>query len=361
MNILNRYVARELLAVFLPALCGFVALYLIVDFFDRVDILLRHEATMRSAVKYFLFKVPLMVTQVLPAAVLLATIVGLGLLGRRNEITAMRAAGVSLWRTARPLLLGAAAISLAALIWDETVVPYASRQFQYVNNVEIRKRPERGIFSEREIWYRGLQGIYNIAHIDQGRGMLFGLTVYRLNDSFELAAVIEVPAATWRGAGWEVHHATEHWVGASGELQSRDLGPGEVMIGESLDDFREIHRRAEELTFLELRSRLQRLAAQGIDASEYAIDLQMKLAVPFATLVLAAVGVALAGRVRRHTSIAALVGMGLCAGAGYWMILALTRSLGEAEVISAIPAAWTANAVYLALAALLFLGREGGT
>ena len=51
-------------------------------------------------------------------------------------------------QTALPIIVLAAAISVAALVWNETVVPYCSRKFQYVNNVEIRKRAMRGVLSE---------------------------------------------------------------------------------------------------------------------------------------------------------------------------------------------------------------------
>jgi hypothetical protein len=56
----------------------------------------------------------------------------------------------------------ATAISIACLLWNETVVPYCSRKSEYVNNIEIRKRAVRGILSDRAIWYHGADGFYNI-------------------------------------------------------------------------------------------------------------------------------------------------------------------------------------------------------
>jgi lipopolysaccharide export system permease protein len=357
-TLLDRYVVREFLGVLLPILLGFVLLYLIVDFFDRLDILLRHQASTISAVKYFAFKTPLMVTQVLPPAVLVAALLSLGLLNRRNEVTAMRAAGVSLAQTARPLLIVAAGISVLALAWDEAVVPYCARQFQYVNNVEIRKRALRGIFSDREIWYRGAQGVYNIEHVDQKHGALYGLTIYQVDPDFGLRTILEVPTARWSASGWEAHGALEHIVQPNGELDTRPVAAGKPVISETLNDFLEVHREPEELSFLALRARIQQLSQQGIDASEDLVALQMKLAVPFASFVLAWVGIPLAGRVRRHPSIAATLGAGLLVGAGYWVILAFGKSLGDTTVLSAIPAAWAANTLYLLLGGIFFLSSE---
>jgi lipopolysaccharide export system permease protein len=299
-----------------------------------------------------------MVTQVLPPAVLVSSLLGLGLLGRHNEITAMRAAGVSLAQTARPLLLTALAISVAALAWDEGLVPYCSRQFQLVNNVEIRKRAQRGIFSDREIWYRGAQGIYNIEHVDQRRGKLYGLTVYRIGPDFSLRTIVDVPIATWSGSEWQAHDATEHIVSQNGELESRPLRSATPVISETLGDFLEVHREPEELSYLELRRRIDQLAQQGIDPSGYLVDLQMKIAIPFASFVLAWVGIPLAGRVRRHPSIAATLGAGLLVGGGYWVILAFGKSLGDTTVLPAMWAAWAANGIYFLLGGALFLGSE---
>jgi len=357
-SLLDRYVAREFVSVFVLTALGFVLLYLVIDLFDRLDILLRYHASLYSAVKYFAFKIPLMVTQVIPPAVLVSCLISLGLLGRHNEITAMRAAGVSLLQTARPLLIAAVTISVLALAWDEGVVPYCARQFQQINNIEIRKRAPRGILSERDIWYRGARGIYNIGHIDQERGKLYGLTIYRVDPNFSLRTILEVPVATWDGDQWHASSGVEHVVLDDGNLESRPLETTVPIITESLGDFSEVHREPEELSYLELRRRIEQLAQQGIDPSAHLVDLQMKLAVPFASFVLAWVGIPLAGRVRRHPSIAATLGVGLLVGAGYWVILAFGKSLGETVVIPSIVAAWAANSIYLLLGGALFLSAE---
>src|SRR6266446_8320952 len=193
----SRYLLNEFLGLFAPILLAFVIVYLLVDFFDRLDVLLKNHATLLSTVRFFAFKVPLIVTQIIPPATLAAMLLSLGVLSRRNEIIAWRASGVSLLQTAIPLLGVAALISVATLAWNETVVPYCTREYQYVNNVEIRKRAQRGILSDREIWYHGADGFYNIQHIDPRRRELFGLTIYRTDAAFDLRSIIEVPAAQW--------------------------------------------------------------------------------------------------------------------------------------------------------------------
>jgi lipopolysaccharide export system permease protein len=357
-SVTSRYFIREFLGMLVPIMLAFVILYLIVDFFDRLDILLKNHATPVSALRYFLFKIPLIVTQIMPPAVLAALLLSLGMLSRRNEIIALRASGVSLVQTALPLLALAALISVATLAWNEMVVPYCTREYQYVNNVEIRKRPQRGILSDREIWYHGADGYYNIAHIDPRRQTLYGLTIFQTDSAFDLRSVIEVASARWTGTGWVSSGATERTVGSDGEIVTQPLPSDQNVIHETLNDFLEVHRDAEELSYLALRQRIQELARKGIDASSYLVDLNMKLAVPFTTLVLACVAIPIAGRARRHPSVAAIVGTGLIVGFAYWVVLALTNALGQSSVLPPLVAAWATNVIFLLLGVALFLSNE---
>src|SRR5262249_37718485 len=111
--VVGRHLGREFLSAFGLTLGAFIGIYLVADFFDRLDGFLKHGAPAGAIVRLFLFKLPLIVTQVTPVAVLAAGLVGLGLLARQNEFVALRACGVSIWQTATPLLTVAALISVA--------------------------------------------------------------------------------------------------------------------------------------------------------------------------------------------------------------------------------------------------------
>ncbi len=358
LSVTSRYLLREFLALFLPIILAFVLLYLIVDLFDRLDSLLKNQATAWAAVRYFLFKIPLIITQTLPPAALAAMLISLGMLARRNEITALRASGISLLQTAAPLLILAALICVAALLWNETVVPYCTRQDQYVNIVEIRKRPLRGILSEREVWYHGAGGFYNIDNVDARRATLFGLTIYRTDAAFNLVSIVEIPTAKWTPGGWVVSGATELSIDPNGEILTQHLRREDVQIPETINDFLEVHREPEELSYLDLRRRIAELTRKGIDASTYRVDLNLKLSVPFTTFVLACVAIPLAGRIQRHPSMAATVGAGFAIGFGYWVTLALANSLGQSGVLPPVIAAWAANVIFLLGGAGLFLSSE---
>ncbi len=361
LSVLSRYLSRQFLGIFLPVMASFVMLYIIIDSFDRMDIFLRHSATFSEAARYMLFKIPLMLTQITPPAVVVAVLLGFGLLSRNNEIVGFRTGGISLPQMAFPVMICALAISVGALVWNETVVPYSSRKFQYVNNVEIRKRGMRGIFRERGIWYHGARGFYNIDYVDRSTQTVHGLLIYRfatIENGFNLQGIIDIPTAQWRGDGWSFSPDSAVQTLNGGTPRTDPLPDSALVLDESIDDFLEVQRNPEELSYAALSERIADLTRKGIDASHYLVDLYLKLALPFANAVLAFVAIPIAGRLRRHPSIAAIVGVGASVGFLYWVILGLCRSLGETGALPPLMAAWAANAIYVLLGFALYMYSE---
>lgn len=361
LSVLSRYLTRQFLGVFLPVMMSFVLLYIIIDTFDRMDIFLRHDATFGEAARYMLFKIPLMLTQITPPAVVVGVLLGLGLIARHNEIIALRTGGISLVQTMVPIMICALAISGAALVWNETVVPYCSRMFQHVNNVEIRERGMLGIFQEREIWYRGGGGFYNIDYVDRATQTVHGLRIYRfadVEDGFHLRSVVVVPEAKWHRDQWIFSTNSSEQILDEGTQRSREVASDALLLPESIDDFLEVQREPEELSYGALSDRIEALTAKGIDASHYLVDLHLKLALPFANAVLAFIAIPIAGRLRRHPSTAAVVGVGAAVGFLYWVILGLATSLGQTGTVPPLLAAWSANVIYTLGGIALYLSAE---
>lgn len=357
-SILNRYLTRQFLGIFVPILASFVGLYIFIDTFDRMDVFLRHDATFGEAARYMLFKIPLMLTQITPPAVVVGVLLSLGMIARHNEIIALRTSGISLAQTAVPIMACAVVISVLALAWNESVVPYSSQMFQYVNNVEIRKRGLRGIFREREIWYHGSSGFYSIDYVDRATRTVHGLLIYRfapVDDGFHLRSVVDIPQAQWRDDHWGFDPASVIQILDEEEPRSVPLPHDSGVLPESIDDFMEVQREPEELSYALLRERIAALNSKGIDASHYLVDLHLKLALPFANAVLAFVAIPIAGRLRRHPSVASIIGLGVATGFLYWVILGLATSLGQTGTLPPLFAAWAANLLYAMLGVALFL------
>lgn len=358
MNVISRYVLAEFLRLFAMCMAGFILIYVLVDLFDRLDGFLKYQASAGEVFRYLFYKVPLIVTQLVPVATLASVLLSLGTMARYNELTALRASGVSSAQVATPLFVTAVLLSVATLFWNEAVVPYATERSRYVDVVEIHNKPLKALLSEDGIWFHGRSGIYNIEHFDSRTETLIGLTVYDFNPGFKLDRLIEVPTAQWRNDHWAIDSAVERRFDDGGNVLTRSLAANEVVLPERPQDFQIIEKDPEELNFRRLRRHIRELSQKGIDTTESRVDLHLKLALPMVPLVMVLVGVPLASRNPRRRPIATSVAIGLVVGFSYWVLLALTISLGHGGAIPPVIAAWTANGVFAVLGAFLFLGPE---
>ncbi len=342
------------------ALClgGFIALYLCIDFFERFRGFLGHGASAGLVLAYFLLKTPRIVTEIVPVAVLAGTLLGLGNLAKRNELMAMRACGISLWQMAAPVLLAGLGISVAALAWNEYVVPPSLLRAHYIEHVKIKKKQLRGHFAETAIWYHGKESFTNVDRFDARRSQVHGLTRYEFDGSFRLARIVVVRLATWTGSEWEASDASEVLIAPDGALETRPLGSRAAGITETPEDLGAVLRDPNDLSFAALLDEIRDLHRKGIDTTDATVDLWLKLAVPFVSLVMALVAVPLAVRPSRGSSVAANVGAALVVGFSYWVVLALTTSLGRSGVLPPLLAAWSANAIFAAIGVIFFLGTD---
>ncbi len=343
--------------MFALTMAAFVGIYLIADFFDRLGTLLKHGASMGAIVRLFLYKVPLVITQVTPVAVLAAALVGLGLLARQNEFVALRACGVSIWQIVTPLLAVAAAISVGAFVWSEVVVPGSARRWHQIEYRDIRKRGDASAFLGRDVWYHGRAGFYRIDRVSLHRKTLYGLTIYQPGADFLPTRLIEIAAAVWTGSGWRLDNVRTREFDSTG-VREVPRPPSGFDLPETLDDFRTVSVEPEELSYGMLRRQIRELRHKGVDASESWVDLHLKLALPVASFIMMLLAAPLAAAGTRVSSLAASIGTGLMIGFGYFVVVAFTRALGQIGALPPALAAWTANIVFTLLGGYYLLGAD---
>ena len=355
--VVGGHLVREFLAAFGLTVTAFVAIYVVADFFDRLDGFLRHEAPAGAIIRLFLFKLPLVLTQVTPIAVLVGGLVGLGLLARQNEFVALRACGVSVWQMATPLLVLAAVISAATFVWNETVVPYSAHRWHTIENLEVKKRGIATVFTGREVWYHGVAGFYNIDRVSPRRQTLYGLTVYQVGQDFRPTRVIQAESAVWRGERWTLSGARTLEFTPDG-MQQRPNAPAGFVLPETLEDFRAVSVEPEELSYAMLRRQIKDLRRKGVDTSESWVDLHLKLALPAASFMMMLLAVPLAAVRTRVSSFATSLGIGITVGFGYFVLVAFARALGQSGALPPAIAAWAANGLFALVGGFYLLGAE---
>jgi lipopolysaccharide export system permease protein len=355
--ILGRYLCRQILGTFGLTLSAFVAISLIAEFFDRFDTFLQHDASAWAMARTFALRIPMVITQVIPLAVLAAGLVGLGIMARHREFVAMRACGVSLWQILAPLLALGVLITAFTLVWNETIVPLSAKRWHDVWNREVKGKRNLSVFAGREVWYRGKSGFYNMSRVALKRKTLFGLTVFQLGEGFTPDRILTAERAIWTPAGWRFEGAVTEIVDADG-LRTVDGFPEGFELPETLEEFRVVAVEPEAFSYRMLRDQIRSLQAKGVDTSENWVDLYLKVALPAAAVIMMLLAVPLAVKTDRTTSFSGAVGVGLAIGFSYFIVLAFARALGMNGALPPMLAAWASNLVFAVVGLYLVLGAE---
>jgi lipopolysaccharide export system permease protein len=346
-TIIDRYLLGRVLRMLPLCIGAAAALFLLVDFFQRVGELAAEQSSAGQIAGYFFFKFPRILTEIYPAGCLLAVLIGVGGLAEGGELLALRACGVSTARLLVPLATVGAVTGLGVLVWNEIVVPPAYTRARFIRDVGIEKQLERGVFDAASIWYRSDQGFVNVGHFDATDNVLYRIALHEPDAAFQVGRLVEVPRAVWNGSGWSMEGGVVIAFVGEGDPAIRDAEPGDLSLDATPQELRNKRRRSFEFSYRALEKQVASLQRKGLDATEYLVDLQYKLAVPFSGLVAIVIGVPLAMRsARRGTGVLRNVGTGLAVSLLYWATAAVAVAAGHSGTLPPWAAAWAANVTF---------------
>jgi lipopolysaccharide export system permease protein len=220
----NRFLAAQFFGPFMVSLAAFTIAYLLGDMFDRFSDLLRYGGFGLLGLEYFAFKLPLIISQILPVACLAGVLLGFAMLNRSGEVLACQQLGISRLEMTVPVLVVAALISLFDFTLSETVVPSATRAARYLYEVELKKRQLKGVFANQSIWVRVRDGFLSADHYNPHTATLSGVTLYHIAPDYTLRGIVHASTAQWSGHGWVAGSSTSYRVGRNGSVSGGQRG-----------------------------------------------------------------------------------------------------------------------------------------
>lgn len=355
-GVLDRYVSRKFLAILALVFSALAAATLLATFFERLNDTLRHGKPVGLLVRYVWFKLPEFLAYLLPVAVLVATLLTLGLLAKFNEATAMKACGISVYGTILPVLVLSAAVSGLAFLVQERVVPAAHARSEDAWS-RITDLPPRSYSYLNRHWVLGRAGdrIYHYDYFEPGSSTFSRMSVFDIDPGrwtltrrfFAEKATFEKDALFYREA-W-----VRDFAAPAGPSFAR-VESGRLAIDEEKGAFLKAWKEPLQMTFGELRKYTAEIEGRGFRVGRLRAELGQKTALPLVSLVMALLAVPFGFSMGKK---GALVGVGLSVvlAMAYWGTFAVFRSLGSAEVLTPFLGAWGANLLFgLAGVSLLF-------
>jgi len=359
MKIISRYMLKHFFPIFSLALSAFVGLYLIIDFFEKVDEFLEKQVPFIHTLFYFLLKIPLIMTQGIPMAVLLASLIALGILKQNRELIAFKAAGISPTLYAGPILVAALFLSFVHLGLSETVARSMNQKSQEIWQHQVLSHRASVTWSQEDIWYRGQDAIYQMRAYNQKSQTMEKASLYYLDSQFKLVRRLDAK---------RVHWEANHWVAEEGlalefkdsSMEQQSFKEYDLKLPETPKDFERLKTIPEELSWLDLYNYARRLRQEGYSSTPQEVELNLRLAFPLTTFILALLGITISLRQGLHGGIMLSVGLSLIVAFFYMTVLQVGCSLAQADILPPFLGVWAGNIIFVALAAYLRIAETGG-
>ncbi|MEJ2092091.1 MAG: LPS export ABC transporter permease LptG [Syntrophobacterales bacterium] len=350
-QLLENYVAREFLKIFLLSLIAFCTLYLVVDFFEKIDQLVRANLGVAEMGHYVLLKAPLALEQVLSPAILLGSMLTFGLMGRTRETMAIRTSGLDILQLIRPILILAVLAAAFLLALHLYLIPWSQATLNLFWETQVQKKPPRSLLNPEHLWYKGDRAIYNILLYRKDLKTLEGVKIFRFNDRFKLVQVVAARRAVWQNGHWRLFQGIVQNFNNRKEDQIKSFEEMDLALRETPKDFGDLERKISEMNVEEIWRFVDRLERDGYKSTSYRLELQNRFSMALVPLVLAILGLGLALK-REKVFIPGMVALGLGVMFAYWLALGFSSSLGQAGRWPILVAAWLPHLFFGAVAVL---------
>ncbi len=348
---LDRYVLSEFFTIFAATAIGFPFLVIIIDITEDLQkYLLRHLPPMDIA-KAYIYGVPETMFQVLPAAVLFATVFSIGGFTRHSEISAAKASGISFYRFIAPIAWGAAIATMLGLLVGAAMPGANARRDVLLQEKRSGEAVTRSTFT-----FATEEGrVYKIASADASTGSLDRVEVDRKGvwPDFPTYVIFAREAHYSARRGWLMRNGVIHVL--TGDSSNFTV---------SFDSLRDRHfteppkhllanqKAPEEMGYNDLGNFIKSMERSGTDVNQLRVERMLKIAIPATCIIIMLFGAPLATSSQRG---GAAYGVGVSLGTTviFLMLVQLTQAIGGKGLVNPELAAWLPGILFLVVGGTL--------
>jgi lipopolysaccharide export system permease protein len=349
MRIIDRYLIKGFLGPLLFCIVLFCVLFVIIDVFNHLDEFIKYGVFPKIILSYYLYFLPSLLIQVIPISTLVAILYVLGHLNKHNEITALKASGVSTFHILSPYLFMGMLISFAVFLTNETIAPQSAITSRAIMDGLILKGKKN----------LGERAIKNVTLYGQNNRMIFAREYEITHQTLHDVVVLENDSSQILKAKliakkakfdpdkniWIFHDAMRYELNRRGEMLGEPVYSDKLKLElpERPEDFVKEASEVEFMSAKQLRDYIQHMEGSSKKLIRRLwVDFHYKVAFPFLSFIVILIGAPLALRSERGSAMLG-IGTSLVIVFAYYAIDSICLAMGKGGYLPVIVAAWVAN------------------
>ena len=344
-KVIDRYLLRYFLMALITVTVGIGILIVVINMVEELRHFIDHKVPLIEILTYYLYFAGWVIKTFLPVFVLLAALISIGILARRNEILAMKASGLSLYRISTPLLIFCFLLSVGHIYYNEFLFPKANKRRVEIKEFTIDRQSEKKRLTTTNIYRQVSKDLfytinaYNIAKMEGN-----DIKLYRSNEN-KLIELITAQKIRYTNKNWMLYSGVSRTFADDNERFIPFDSLSVDYIRELPSDFEVPLGKPEDMGYDELEHYINTMKRTGGPYIRELVDLKLKLSYPLSSFIVILICVPIASNPRRGG-----IAVSFAQGAGiallYFVAFKVTQSFGYSEKLSPDLAAWLINGIF---------------
>lgn len=367
MRLLDRYIIKKFLLTLCFPIIAFISIFIVIDLVERLSDYIDRDVPGLIIASYYFYFTPYIIVLMFPIAMLLAALFSLGQLSKYNELTAMKASGVALYRILAPVYIIAFLLSLGLMLFAERVVPVANQRKAEIKDRHMDRMPQNlparlsniylqdhGQAPGAEASTRGVSRRVFISFFNAETQTAEKVSIQDYDGVF-IVHRIDANALRWQDSTWYALNGYERTFATSGEVAAKFDTLTLAQLFFTPDVLNKVQKIPEEMSFGELQQFITEVANNGGNPERWLVDLYLKVSFPFANFIIVLFGAPLAaGRLRSSSAVG--VALTLVIAFLYFGTVKMGQTLAQNGTLNPMVGAWMGNTIFF-IAGLFVLVR----
>ena len=352
-KILDKYIIKKFIINFLFIISSFIVIFLIVDIIDNLDKFISRNITSKEIMKYYFYTIPWFVSISLPMTLLMSTIITFISLQKNNELTALKASGISIRRISSSLIFVGLLFCLTSFIFDNIVVVNATEK---KSTIEKKLKNKTKITSKKSnIYYHIENAFLGIKRFNYKTNTGFQVSIQSYNGP-DISSRIDAQKMMWDNdtkswqlinvdiRNWEKGNLNYHFLNDT-LINIKDINPA-IIKRDNIDP--------EDMNYWEISYFIDKLKNKGLNYTRWLVNKYFKTAFAFTPIIMILFGIALSIR-KPRSNFSTGIGFGIAVIFLYYLGIKMGQTLGYNQVLPPFLSVWFVNILFLSFGSYIFI------
>lgn len=354
-KLIDQYILKKFLSSLFIILSAFLIIFIIVSVIDLLDKFIERELTSGEVLFFYIYSLPSFISLALPMSILISTVFTFGSLQKNNEITAIKASGISIRRTGLSLLILGMFCCIFLFYFENTIVVNATQK-RY--DIDKKLRPNSNKFKKNRknnIYYHLNKSFIEIKRFNYKNDTGYNISIQKYSGS-DIISRLDAKKMLWDSDNeiWNLKNCQtrkfkknkiDYYFTKDTSIYIEDINP---------DIIKKDFVKPEDMDYWELASFIKKLEAKGLNSNRWKVNKYYKTAFSCIPIIMIIFGLGLSIQKPRGNH-ALGIGLSIIVIFMYYALITAGRNFGYNDVIPPFLSVWTTNFIFLFLGTYIFI------